>query len=143
MSRARVMLRSSGCHLHARRPITEKDIEDRLLTAKVNCPPLDILIRTSGVRRLSDYLLWQASLLAAFSTKSPQALTLSGSAPKTHRYTSLIRSGQIWAFSIFSLLYWITSVKFGLSRIFHRICDNRTEVVSETRPWGVQNNSGV
>jgi len=42
-------------------PITEKDIEDRLLTAKVNCPPLDILIRTSGVRRLSDYFLWQCT----------------------------------------------------------------------------------
>jgi ditrans,polycis-polyprenyl diphosphate synthase len=43
------------------RPITESDIEDRLLTAKVNSPPLDVLIRTSGVKRLSDYLLWQVS----------------------------------------------------------------------------------
>jgi len=41
--------------------ITEQDIEDRLLTTKVNSPPLDILIRTSGVRRLSDYLLWQCT----------------------------------------------------------------------------------
>jgi ditrans,polycis-polyprenyl diphosphate synthase len=43
------------------RPITESDIEDRLLTSKVNSPPLDVLIRTSGVKRLSDYLLWQVS----------------------------------------------------------------------------------
>jgi undecaprenyl diphosphate synthase len=43
------------------RPITEKDIEDHLMTTKVNSPPLDILIRTSGVKRLSDFLLWQAS----------------------------------------------------------------------------------
>jgi len=42
-------------------PITENDIEDHLLTAKVNTPPLDILIRTSGVKRLSDYLLWQCT----------------------------------------------------------------------------------
>jgi len=42
-------------------PITEKDIEGRLLTTKVNSPPLDILIRTSGVRRLSDFLLWQCT----------------------------------------------------------------------------------
>ncbi|KAI0283376.1 putative undecaprenyl diphosphate synthase-domain-containing protein [Russula aff. rugulosa BPL654] len=42
-------------------PITESDIEDRLLTAKVNSPPLDVLIRTSGVKRLSDYLLWQCT----------------------------------------------------------------------------------
>jgi len=42
-------------------PITEKDIEDHLMTAKVNSPPLDILIRTSGVKRLSDFLLWQCT----------------------------------------------------------------------------------
>jgi ditrans,polycis-polyprenyl diphosphate synthase len=59
VSRARVTLRSSNCHLNVVRPITEKDIEDRLLTAKVKSPPLDILIRTSGVKRLSDFLLWQ------------------------------------------------------------------------------------
>lgn len=57
-----------------RRPVTEKDIEDHLMTAKVNSPPLDILIRTSGVKRLSDYLLWQVGLLAASSTnQSPHA----------------------------------------------------------------------
>lgn len=41
--------------------ITERDIEDRLMTTKVNSPPLDILIRTSGVKRLSDFLLWQCT----------------------------------------------------------------------------------
>ena len=46
-----------------RRPVTEKDIEDHLMTAKVNSPPLDILIRTSGVKRLSDYLLWQVGFM--------------------------------------------------------------------------------
>ncbi|KAF6750536.1 dehydrodolichyl diphosphate synthetase [Ephemerocybe angulata] len=39
--------------------ITEKDIEDNLLTSLGGSPPLDILIRTSGVKRLSDFLLWQ------------------------------------------------------------------------------------
>ncbi|KAI0274747.1 Decaprenyl diphosphate synthase-like protein [Gloeopeniophorella convolvens] len=42
-------------------PITEKDIEDHLMTSKANSPPLDILIRTSGVKRLSDFLLWQCT----------------------------------------------------------------------------------
>ncbi|KAK7024003.1 alkyl transferase [Favolaschia claudopus] len=39
--------------------ITEDDIDAQLYTSLVGSPPLDILIRTSGVKRLSDYLLWQ------------------------------------------------------------------------------------
>ncbi|KAH9996525.1 Decaprenyl diphosphate synthase-like protein [Russula vinacea] len=42
-------------------PILEKDIEDHLSTEQVKSPPLDILIRTSGATRLSDYLLWQCT----------------------------------------------------------------------------------
>ncbi|KAL3230625.1 Dehydrodolichyl diphosphate synthase complex subunit RER2 [Nakaseomyces bracarensis] len=39
------------------RNITEETIDSHLYTA--NLPPLDLLIRTSGVTRLSDFLLWQ------------------------------------------------------------------------------------
>ncbi|GLB41178.1 putative adds multiple copies of isopentenyl pyrophosphate (IPP) to farnesyl pyrophosphate (FPP) to produce dehydrodolichyl diphosphate (Dedol-PP), a precursor of dolichol which is utilized as a sugar carrier in protein glycosylation in the endoplasmic reticulum (ER) [Lyophyllum shimeji] len=39
--------------------ITEHDIDRALLTSKGGSPPLDILVRTSGVKRLSDFLLWQ------------------------------------------------------------------------------------
>ncbi|KAF9460643.1 Decaprenyl diphosphate synthase-like protein [Collybia nuda] len=39
--------------------ITEEDIEAELMTTKGGSPPLDILVRTSGVKRLSDFLLWQ------------------------------------------------------------------------------------
>jgi undecaprenyl diphosphate synthase len=42
--------------------ISEKDIEENLMTSLGNSPPLDILIRTSGVKRLSDFLLWQVRL---------------------------------------------------------------------------------
>ncbi|KAL4248480.1 Alkyl transferase [Abortiporus biennis] len=41
--------------------ITEEDIDRNLMMSLVNSPPLDILIRTSGVKRLSDYLLWECS----------------------------------------------------------------------------------
>jgi ditrans,polycis-polyprenyl diphosphate synthase len=42
-------------------PITERDIEAHLMTHKSGSPPLDIFIRTSGVKRFSDFLLWQLS----------------------------------------------------------------------------------
>ncbi|KAL4876712.1 putative undecaprenyl diphosphate synthase-domain-containing protein [Aspergillus karnatakaensis] len=37
--------------------ITEHSLEQNLYTA--GCPPLDIVVRTSGEKRLSDFLLWQ------------------------------------------------------------------------------------
>jgi ditrans,polycis-polyprenyl diphosphate synthase len=39
--------------------ISEYEIDAELLTSLRGSPPLDILIRTSGVKRLSDFLLWQ------------------------------------------------------------------------------------
>jgi len=41
----------------ADRSISEHDIDSHLMTRR--SPPLDILVRTSGVKRLSDFLLWQ------------------------------------------------------------------------------------
>ncbi|KAF7294660.1 Alkyl transferase [Mycena indigotica] len=41
--------------------ITEKDVEDQLFTSLSRSPPLEVLVRTSGVKRLSDYLLWQCN----------------------------------------------------------------------------------
>ena len=41
------------------RDISVKDIENNLMTSLGGSPPLDIVIRTSGVKRLSDFLLWQ------------------------------------------------------------------------------------
>ena len=43
------------------RCITAKDIDAQLLTTLGGSPPLDILVRTSGVKRLSDFMLWQVS----------------------------------------------------------------------------------
>lgn len=51
-------------------PIDESTVEHFLYTADL--PPLDLLIRTSGTRRLSDFLLWQCvplSCAVVFSEK--------------------------------------------------------------------------
>ncbi|TRM58608.1 Decaprenyl diphosphate synthase-like protein [Schizophyllum amplum] len=40
--------------------VEEKDIEKHLMTSVAGSPPLDVLVRTSGVQRLSDYMLWQS-----------------------------------------------------------------------------------
>ncbi len=45
------------------------DLEARLRTA--GSPPLDILIRTSGVKRLSDYMLWQVCILPLYQLCIP------------------------------------------------------------------------
>ena len=42
--------------------ITEKDIDAQLLTSLGGSPPLDILVQTSGVKRLSDFMLWKVSV---------------------------------------------------------------------------------
>jgi len=47
---------ANGCN---ERHITEEDIDNHLMTSLGKSPPLDILVRTSGVNRLSDFLLWQ------------------------------------------------------------------------------------
>lgn len=88
--------------------ITEEDIESHLMTSKVGSPPLDILIRTSGVKRLSDYLLWQVCLivnsLLLHTSKSPffsRLLTFfptGNSAAKILKYTSPRLTGLSLAF---------------------------------------------
>ncbi|KAI8075918.1 di-trans,poly-cis-decaprenylcistransferase [Gilbertella persicaria] len=45
-------------HLRAE-DITDKTIQNHLFTS--DCPSMDILVRTSGEVRLSDFMLWQAS----------------------------------------------------------------------------------
>jgi len=37
--------------------ITAQTLDERMLTA--GAPPVDLLVRTSGVERLSDFMLWQ------------------------------------------------------------------------------------
>ena len=39
--------------------ITEESIDSHLSTSLAGSPPLDIFVRTSGVKRLSGFLTWQ------------------------------------------------------------------------------------
>jgi undecaprenyl diphosphate synthase len=48
--------------------ITSATIADRLTTKDL--PPLDLLIRTSGEQRLSNFLLWQAAYAELYFTKT-------------------------------------------------------------------------
>ena len=41
------------------RNITESEIASHLEIHAKGSPPLDLMIRTSGVKRFSDYMLWQ------------------------------------------------------------------------------------
>ncbi len=46
--------------------ITEKDIEENLMVAD----PVDLIIRTGGYSRLSNFLIWQASYAEIYVTKT-------------------------------------------------------------------------
>ncbi|VDB99733.1 unnamed protein product [Peniophora sp. CBMAI 1063] len=46
-------------HSQSFTPIAVSDVDAHMMTAKAASPPLDIYVRTSGVTRFSDYLLWQ------------------------------------------------------------------------------------
>ena len=41
--------------------ITQKTIDENLYTAHLSNPEPDVIIRTSGEERLSDFLIWQSA----------------------------------------------------------------------------------
>ncbi|KAL3895599.1 MAG: hypothetical protein SGPRY_013474, partial [Prymnesium sp.] len=41
--------------------VSEELLERCLYTSPPGCPPVDLIVRTSGEKRLSDFLLWQSS----------------------------------------------------------------------------------
>lgn len=48
--------------------VDESMLNEHLYTA--NCPPVDLLIRTSGERRLSNFLLWQMAYAELYFTET-------------------------------------------------------------------------
>ena len=56
---------AAGC-LRAKVPATPENIEARLQTAGL--PPVDLLIRTGGERRISNFMLWQLAYTELYFT---------------------------------------------------------------------------
>ena len=48
--------------------VDESMLNEHLYTA--NCPPVDLLIRTSGERRISNFLLWQMAYAEMYFTET-------------------------------------------------------------------------
>ena len=99
------------------RPITERDINDHLMTSLGESPPLDILIRTSGVNRLSDFLLWQVRSIKkkcySFSTSNSIDFLAIASAANRHNCSSHPPSGRNLDSLTSSLSSWTISEKYG------------------------------
>ncbi len=62
------ILRAVNKLLHVKSAITKETLEANLDTAGI--PPVDLLIRTGGDYRLSNFLLWQAAYAELFFTKT-------------------------------------------------------------------------
>lgn len=83
------------------RDITESTLSSNLYTSA--SPPLDILIRTSGVSRLSDFLLWQSNEDAVlhFITPNWPDIGIMDVLPPLLTY-----QGEVWAEKISSKIGW-------------------------------------
>jgi len=62
------ILRAVNKLLHVKGEVTKETLEAHLDTAGI--PPVDLLIRTGGDYRLSNFLLWQAAYAELFFTKT-------------------------------------------------------------------------
>ncbi|BGO98964.1 cis-prenyltransferase [Rhodotorula toruloides] len=86
-----------SCHEGKLSPsnITEEHIAANLYTAA--SPPLDILIRTSGVSRLSDFLLWQSneSTILHFITPNWPDIGVADILPPLLSYQAEVWVGQV------------------------------------------------
>lgn len=69
------------------RDISTETIDSNLMISRKGSPPLDILVRTSGVKRLSDYMLWQASA----NTKNKIIITMLTCDSVLRKYTNSFR----------------------------------------------------
>lgn len=67
-SRAEIVSAVNSLIASGKTEITEEDIDSALYTAK--CPEPDLVIRTAGERRLSNFLLWQLAYSEMYFTET-------------------------------------------------------------------------
>ena len=91
--------------------ISEEDVDAHIMTNARGSPPLDILVRTSGVKRLSDYLLWQ---VCQQSIGACIHWLIRCRAAKTRKSNTQTVIGQTSIYGTFCLFSWTTSARFGL-----------------------------
>jgi len=89
---------------------TEEDIYSQLMTSLGGSPPVDILVRTSGVKRLSDYMLWQVCCMFSLVRGSLRKLFRLA---KIRNFSSHLLIGQNSDFLISFLSSSTFSVKHG------------------------------
>ena len=93
--------------------ITPEMITSHLMTTERGSPPqVDMLIRTSGVTRLSDYMLWQVSHQCVI-TPQPLKLAYILRLMKVHKFISSMYAGQISGSLTFCLYYCSINVPSG------------------------------
>jgi undecaprenyl diphosphate synthase len=61
------LLRASNRALETQKPITTTTIDDNLYDPSL--PPVDLLVRTSGEMRISNFMLWQINGAAMYLTE--------------------------------------------------------------------------
>lgn len=93
--------------------ISEDDIDAHIMTNARGSPPLDILVRTSGVKRLSDYLLWQ---VCNDECNVASSKLTSYRAVKTHKFNTPTDIGPTSAYGISCPSSWTISAKCGPNR---------------------------
>ena len=97
--------------------ITEEDLERYMMTNLAGSPPLDVLIRSSGVKRLSDFLMWQVRFTTRdFACHVTQGMFLCRRR-RTCSFILLLRIGRILGFGTFFRSFWIIRPRCGASRV--------------------------
>jgi hypothetical protein len=94
-----------------------------MMTTLGSSPPLEVLVRTSGVKRLSDFLTWQVRRNAVRDIQAASTNSLFYSVRKTHKFSSVTAIGQNSDYGTSFPSCLTTKQKCGL-RTPSRFCNN-------------------